>query len=348
MKQLWIQIVKNYIRIGLFFYYKKIKVVGKENIPKQGAVLFVSNHQNALIDPLIIGTTNGRNTHFLTRAGVFKRKLIIRIFNSLQMIPIYRVRDGWNTIPKNIAIINKCIGLLNAKKAIVIFPEGGHNLARRIRGLSKGFTRILFGAFEKYPEMEIHIVPIGLNYDHILDHPASCSIYYGKPIDAKKYWNPEDIFTSTNQLKEVVRSEMKTLTTHIEDLNDYDEIISVLKKNNANFLDPIATNNTIKNINLDLTSIEPSINNKSFSLFRLLFTINSAIPWILWKKVKPIIKELEFTSTFRFAFGITLFPTFYVIQSFIIGSIFASTWGYYYFASSILIGFLNSKYTRIS
>ena len=56
MKDIWVNFVKSYIRLGLFFYYKKIKVVGKENIPKDSAVLFVSNHQNALIDPLIIGT----------------------------------------------------------------------------------------------------------------------------------------------------------------------------------------------------------------------------------------------------------------------------------------------------
>ncbi|MDT0554320.1 1-acyl-sn-glycerol-3-phosphate acyltransferase [Urechidicola vernalis] len=343
MKQLWITIVKNYIRIGLFFYYKKINVVGKENIPKKGAVMFVSNHQNALIDPLIIGTTNGRNTHFLTRAGVFKRKLIIRFFNSVQMIPIYRVRDGWNTIPKNIAIINKCINLLHKNNVILIFPEGGHNLARRIRVLSKGFTRILFGTFEIYPEMEIQIVPVGLNYDHILDHPASCSVYYGKPIDAKKFWNPNDIFTSTNELKEVVRNEMKVLTTHIEDLNNYDKIVNALNNDNADFLDPIATNIKIETLSLNPNTT--TYKNKSSSIIRILFIANSLIPWLLWKKVQPIIKELEFTSTFRFAFGITLFPSFYVIQSFLIGSIFTSAWGYYYLFTSILIGLLNSKFT---
>ena len=37
---------------------KKIIVNGKENIPKKGAVLFIVNHPNGLIDPLIITTNN--------------------------------------------------------------------------------------------------------------------------------------------------------------------------------------------------------------------------------------------------------------------------------------------------
>lgn len=345
MKQLWISIVKNYIRLGLFFYYKKITVVGKENIPKKGAVLFVSNHQNALIDPLIIGTTNGRNTHFLTRAGVFKRKMIIRFFDSVQMIPIYRVRDGWNTIPKNIAIINKCIVLLKHKNAILIFPEGGHNLARRIRELSKGFTRIVLGTLEKHPELHIQIVPVGLNYDRILEHPASCTVHYGKPINANAYWNDKDLFSSTNSLKKVVRDEMKLLTTHIEDLNKYNEIESELKALDANFLDPIATNKMLEQI--DSSTLKDQIRNSKIkkSFFYPLFVLNSIFPWLLWKKVQPKIKELEFISTFRFAVGITLFPTFYVIQSLLIASIFTSTIALIYFFASIFLGLFTSKYS---
>lgn len=348
MKQLWIHLVKSYIRLGLFFYYKKIIVIGKENIPKKGAVLFVSNHQNALIDPLIIGTTNGRNTHFLTRAGVFKKKLIIRFFDSVQMIPIYRVRDGWNTLPKNISIINKCISLLNKENAILIFPEGGHDLARRIRGLSKGFTRIVFGTFEKYPNLDIQIIPVGLNYDSILNHPASCSVYYGKPIDAKKYWQADDVFTSTNKIKEVVRNEMKSLTTHIEDLENYDETLDKLISLEADFLDPIITNKTILNLDERTTfkTVKKEVSKKS--IFYYLFILNSIIPWMLWRKIKPKIKELEFTSTFRFAFGITLFPTFYVIQSFLISIIFAPNYAYYYLLVCIILGLVASKSTSRS
>ena len=72
MVNIWYQFMKHYIKLGFFFYFKKIKHYGKENIPKKGAILFVSNHPNALIDPLLIKT------------GLYKKekKIIAMIFIS--------------------------------------------------------------------------------------------------------------------------------------------------------------------------------------------------------------------------------------------------------------------------
>ena len=78
---------KVFVKTGLFFYSKKIKVTGKNNIPKDGAVLFTSNHPNGLIDPLIIATHIKRKTHFLVQAGVFKNKSVANFFDLLGMTP---------------------------------------------------------------------------------------------------------------------------------------------------------------------------------------------------------------------------------------------------------------------
>ena len=42
------------VKTGLLFFYKNIKVVGKENLPKGKPILITPNHQNALIDALLI------------------------------------------------------------------------------------------------------------------------------------------------------------------------------------------------------------------------------------------------------------------------------------------------------
>ena len=80
---------------------KKIIVNCKENIPKKGAILFMVNHPNGLIDPLIVTTNNPRTNYFLTRAASFKKPLVRWFLNSLNLIPIYRIRDGVNQLNKN-------------------------------------------------------------------------------------------------------------------------------------------------------------------------------------------------------------------------------------------------------
>ena len=94
MKNIWYNFIRSYIKLGLFFYTKKIKVVGKKNIPKKGAVLFAVNHPNGLLDPLLVTTTATRNTHYLVRAAVFKKPLVKKFLATLNLMPIYRIRDG--------------------------------------------------------------------------------------------------------------------------------------------------------------------------------------------------------------------------------------------------------------
>ena len=80
---------------------------GKENIPKKGAVLFVVNHPNGLIDPLIVAVNNPRAQHFLVRAASFKKPLIKRFLGTLNLMPIYRMRDGVKQLGNNKDVFEK-------------------------------------------------------------------------------------------------------------------------------------------------------------------------------------------------------------------------------------------------
>ncbi len=335
------------MRLVLFFYHKKITVAGKDNIPKKGAVLFISNHPNALLDPLLVVTNNVRNIHFLTRASAFKNKIIAKFLLSIKLIPIYRKRDNVDTIKKNKTAFSKSVELMQEQKTIYIAAEGSHNVQRRVRELKKGFVYIILDTFKKYPEVNIQIVPIGLNYNSVENYPSSVSVYYGKPIDAKNYYHENNENTSINELLKVVRNSMKSLTTHIEDAASYDKTIAKLDKLGVDYLDPIKTNEIIENISdYDVDTEKTSVNKKK-SLLYYLVVLNSIFPWILWRKLKKGIKEKEFISTFRFAIGGTLFPLFYTIQSIIVNCFFGFKISLIYFTCSILIGLLLTKTSKI-
>lgn len=344
---IWYYIVRFYVKIGLFFTIKNIEVFGKENIPKKGATIFIGNHQNALIDAVLIPTTNTRDILFLTRASVFKNPLISKILRSLNLIPVYRIRDGKSSLQKNIEVFKHCFEALNNQRAIQIFAEGEHHLKRRILPLKKGFARIILGTLQKYPDLDIQIVPVGLNYDTHLNYPFNASIYYGKPIRANDYINPTSPDYSFKELLDVVRNALKEVTLHIDDLKTYDTNIEKLTAANINFLNPVEANNALKNIEtLKPTKISKKIN--WFFPIHFITKLNSVFPLLLWKYIKPTISDVIFRNTFRLAILATIFPLFHLLQTLVVYLVFNSFYALIYLLITVLFGIISAKTMQVN
>mgnify|MGYP000647868222 CR=1 FL=1 len=134
-------LVKALVRFALWCYFKRIVLRGFSKKNHAKSVIYLGNHQNALIDALLIATTTRRKTTFLTRSDVFKNPLIGYFLRYIGMLPIYRFRDGVDTLSMNKPIFNRCGEVLHNHEAILIFPEGNHGLKRRVRPLKKGFFK---------------------------------------------------------------------------------------------------------------------------------------------------------------------------------------------------------------
>jgi len=321
MQKLWLHSVRAYIKFGLSCYYRRFQVVNTQNVPKNKPVLFLANHQNALIDPLLIATKSGRFCHFLTRASVFKKPMVSKLLHSLQMLPVYRIRDGWSSISNNNSIFSKCTELLHNNKAILIFPEGSHHINRTVRPLSKGFTRIVFETLEKYPDTDLQLIPVGINFVKSEDFVDSTRLFFGKPIDAKQYLS-ENKNEAVVALKRDVQDAISKLTTHIP-AEGYTETFDKLEKHQVDFLNPEAANNCIASNFEDCPLHAKS--KKSFlkTIIKYVLLANFIFPFVVWKKfVKPKIREIEFMATFRFAVYVTLFPIWFFAIVFILIALF--------------------------
>jgi len=339
MKLIWYLLVKLYVRTGFAFFYKKIEVLGIENVPKKTAVLFVANHQNALIDPLLLGAFLPRQLHFLTRADVFDKPLVRALLSSVNMLPIYRIRDGRDSLSKNEEVFQKCFKILNSKGTVLIFPEGNHNIQKRVRNISKGFTRIVFGALDQYGDHELMVVPVGINYTDARKYASDVSLHIGEPIRANDYYQREKHTVSSTALTEEVRGRLKGLTTHIEDLENYDYLESCFME--EEFLDPQRVNDKLQQPEL----LNPADRNTApdFNMLMPLVKVNSFFPLRIWNYLKPKISEEEFISTYKFSVGLTAFPLFYMAQALIIASFYGSGAGWAYFGLSLLSVWLLTK-----
>ena len=343
MKKLWIRSVRGYLNLGMFFYFKKIKVYDVKNVPKDQPVLILCNHQNALLDALLIATKCDRIVYFLTRASAFKKSFVDTLLRSLQMLPVYRIRDGWNNITKNNSIFETCSELIGKSEGVVIFPEGSHNLNRTVRPLSKGFTRIIFETLKKYPNTELQLLPVGLNFIKAKEWEDSVSIYFGKPILAKDYitdFANEDILA----LKKVIHSNLSELTTHIPK-EGYDETLNRLEKLNANFLDPVTVNACINTNFKDCQPNKKIRTNKLKPFLKFLLKLLLIGPYLIWSRyAKPKIVEIEFMSTFRFAVALTLVPIWLILLGVILSILFSWMVGVGFIVFVLLLELITVKF----
>ena len=133
-------------------------VKNKHLLDTKGPLFIIANHPNSFLDAIIIGAYYNRTVFFLARGDVFEKKIYRFFLNALNMIPVYRIRDGINSVEKNIAVFEQCFEILKKEKAIQIFAEGEHHQYRRIIPLKKGFARIILGTLQKYPDLNINLM----------------------------------------------------------------------------------------------------------------------------------------------------------------------------------------------
>ena len=84
------------------------------------------NHQNALLDPLLVGTTANQSIHSLTRSDVFGGPLQW-FLDAMQTLPVYRIRDGYSQLKNNDEVFERCYEILGQKKHMMMFSEGRHH-----------------------------------------------------------------------------------------------------------------------------------------------------------------------------------------------------------------------------
>lgn len=323
-------LTKFYIKIALHLFYKDIKVTYKTPIPNDKAILFVANHQNAMLDPLVIGTTQKTSLYFLARAAAFKHKIGAYLLNKIHAIAIYRVRDGVDSKKKNKAVFARVLSLLNKNKTILIFPEGSHSMKRQIRPLRYGFTQIVFDYLQANPNKEFLIIPVGLNYTNTIHFGASVHVIYGKPIRVNELVSFTDLAKTKALLIQTVTESLQAITVHIPDTN-YDVIHHKISADA--FLKPEETNKKISK-----NTLEKALSKKvKPNLFYRLMQINSIFPLLIWYWLKPKIAQKEFLSTFKFALGITVFPLFYLLQSLLINHFLGCFWALVYLLFSVVL-----------
>ena len=110
------------------------QIIGKENIPQKGALIFAGNHRHA-IDPTVVMMSTDRIVHYMAKEELFKG-LHGKIFNKIGLIKVYRGKPNYKAI-------EEAEKILNNGGTIGIFPEGTRNKTQNnLLEFRKGAVRI--------------------------------------------------------------------------------------------------------------------------------------------------------------------------------------------------------------
>lgn len=174
MKEVIKKILRVIVSFCIFTYCKivyRVKIVGKENVPKEGPLLFCGNHRTYLDPPLIV-VTAGRDMRFMAKEELKKNPLFA--FLGFLFEGIYVKRDE-----KDISALKTALKTLKDGKCIGLFPEGTRN------GLEKNDGKVKNGAAYMALKTGAKVVPIGII------GPAKPftknAIIYGEPLDFSEY-----------------------------------------------------------------------------------------------------------------------------------------------------------------
>ena len=201
MKKILKNIMRVIVRSAIFIYSKivyRVKIEGKENVPKNGALIFCGNHRNYLDAPLMVATA-GRHVHFMAKEEL--RKVKFFAFLAFVFDAIFVKRDS-----KDVASLKTILKALKNGDNIAIFPEGTRN------GLEKG-EKVKGGAAFFALRTGVKIVPVGISGG--LKKFEKVKIVYGKPLDLSKY---EEMYKNKQTEKQALEEASKLIMDSIMEL----------------------------------------------------------------------------------------------------------------------------------
>ena len=320
-----------YVKTTLWFFFRKWQVHGEQNIPKNAAIIFVENHQNAFQDAILIACSTVHEPWFLTRAGVFNNKFVRVILHSFHMMPVYRFRDGVKGLRNNDVTIRQCADLLKNRKSILVFGEGDQSMRYQLRTMQKGFARIALTVQQENDwKLPLYIVPIGIQYDHYYNFRSRVLINYGEaiPVDAAYQSLPEREFYEAILGK--TRKGLLPLMVHIE--NEHYEAIEKHLHYNRTQKDLVEQlkhdQAVVAGWNTNPHKDAPQKSKNYFSLLLALplhvYTgVNNFVPYFLIQWLLKKFVTVEFKGSLKVGFGMVIVPFFYLMQSIVVQTTFS-------------------------
>lgn len=156
-------LVRRLARLLLGLFYRRVEVVGLDRVPRTGPLVVTANHQNALVDPMLLLATVPRRLRPLAKAPLFGHLLIGPFLRLTGAIPVHRRQDPGSDTARNAAMFHAARETLGVGGAILVFPEGVSQPEPVLMPLRTGTARLVLDAASAAPGGQPPtLLPVGL------------------------------------------------------------------------------------------------------------------------------------------------------------------------------------------
>ena len=200
-------------RLCTRIFFRRVEVVGRENLPVGSPVLLVANHHNSMVDPVLVLASTRVHARFLAKSTLWKVPGIRQLLQLAAVIPVYRAQDG-SDMSQNQETFSACHEELGRGGAIALFPEGISHDAPHLARLKTGAARIAMGAITDQGAVSLRIVPVGLTFEEKGTFRSRALVRIGEPIDPTPFAQRagEESFEAARELTDAIREGLHQVT----------------------------------------------------------------------------------------------------------------------------------------
>ncbi|HEX5708840.1 MAG TPA: lysophospholipid acyltransferase family protein [Pyrinomonadaceae bacterium] len=207
------RVITAVLRFALRVFFRRVEVAGLERVPRTGALMFVLNHPNGLVDPSFLLCFAPRPVSFLAKSPLFRMPVIGWLVRAMDAIPVYRRQDEGADTSRNRETFERAASLLRAGGTIGICPEGISHNETQLQPLKTGAARIALGASSASgAPLDLKIVPAGLYYTAKTNFRSGALLYFGDPVsvepaalDARGEPSREEVQALTDRIASALR-----------------------------------------------------------------------------------------------------------------------------------------------
>ena len=201
------------IRIALKIFCVSIKIQNKQALQQRGPLLIVANHPDSFFDALVIAANTKYPLSFLARGDVFTKPWHNFLLRALNMMPVYRQREGKEHLHKNQNSFDASVDVLKQGGILLIFIEGTCLNKNEIQPFKKGAARILQQAVAA--GVTPAVLPAVITYNGFKHFGKKIFLMLGSTVQATQFFNKsalaENAAMERNNFNNYVMREMISL-----------------------------------------------------------------------------------------------------------------------------------------